>query len=109
MEENQKKAFAAAMKIGTKIVAGSDAGSPNFGPHPSIFKEMLAMQENGMPADAVIRSATSLAAEELGVKDRGVLAEGKIADIVILDANPLEDLHAFTENLHAVYKEGCLV
>ena len=109
VEENQKKAFAAAMKIGTKIVAGSDAGSPNFGPHPSIFKEMLAMQENGMPADAVIRSATSLAAEELGVKDRGVLAEGKIADIVILDANPLEDLHAFTENLHAVYKEGCLV
>ena len=43
------------------------------------------------------------------MKDRGVLAEGKIADIVILDANPLEDLHAFTENLHAVYKEGCLV
>lgn len=109
VEENQKKAFAAAMKIGTKIVAGSDAGSPNFGPHPSIFKELLAMQENGMPADAVIRSATSLAAEELGVKDRGVLAEGKIADIVVLDANPLEDLHAFTENLYAVYKEGCKV
>ena len=109
VEENQKKAFAAAMKIGTKIVAGSDAGSPNFGPHPSIFKELLAMQENGMPADAVIRSATSLAAEELGMKDRGVLAEGKIADIVVLDANPLEDLHAFTENLYAVYKEGCKV
>lgn len=41
VEENQKKAFAAAMKIGTKIVAGSDAGSPNFGPHPSILKSCL--------------------------------------------------------------------
>ncbi|MGN0987629.1 MAG: amidohydrolase family protein [Otoolea sp.] len=109
VEENQKKAFAAAMKIGTKIVAGSDAGSPNFGPHPSIFKEMIAMEENGMPAEKVIRSATLTAAEELGVKDRGILAAGKIADIVVLDANPLENLHAFTENLSAVYKEGCLV
>ncbi len=107
--ENQKKAFAAAMKIGTKIVAGSDAGSPNFGPHPSIFKEMLAMNEFGMPTDEVIRSATLTAAEELGVLDRGVLEAGKIADIVILDANPLENLNAFTENLHSVYKEGILV
>ena len=49
------------------------------------------------------------AAEELGVKDRGVLEEGKIADIVVLDANPLVDLHAFTEHLSAVYKEGLLV
>lgn len=107
--ENQKKAFAAAMKIGTKIVAGSDAGSPNFGPHPSILKELVAMNEFGMPADAVIRSATLVAAEELGVQDRGVLEAGKIADIVILDANPLEDLHAFTEGLNSVYKEGTLV
>ena len=65
------------MKIGTKIVAGSDAGSPNFGPHPSIFKELVAMQENGMSAAQVIRCATLAAAEELGVKDRGVLEEGK--------------------------------
>lgn len=107
--ENQKKAFAAAIKIGTKIVAGSDAGSPNFGPHPSILKELVAMHEFGMPAEAVIRSATLTPAEELGVKDRGVLEAGKIADIVVLNANPLENLHAFTESLHAVYKEGTLV
>ena len=67
------------------------------------------MQENGMSAAQVIRCATLAAAEELGVKDRGVLEEGKIADIVVLDANPLVDLHAFTEHLSAVYKEGLLV
>ena len=108
--ENQKKAFAAAMKIGTKIIAGSDAGSPNFGPHPSIFKEMYAMNDYGMPAAEVIRSATIYEAEEFGIDaKRGSLEEGKFADIVVLDKNPLEDLHAFTENLCAVYKEGILV
>lgn len=109
VRENQKKAFAAAMKIGTKIIAGSDAGSPNFGPHPSILKELVAMNESGMPADEVIRSATLNAATELGVKDRGVLEAGKIADIVILKENPLKNLHAFTESLFSVYKEGTLV
>lgn len=108
--ENQKKAFAAAMKIGTKIIAGSDAGSPNFGPHPSVFKEMYAMNDYGMPAAEVIRCATIYEAEEFGIAEkRGSLEEGKLADIIVLDKNPLDDLHAFTENLCAVYKEGILV
>lgn len=108
--ENQKKAFADAMKIGTKIIAGSDAGSPNFGPHPSVYKEMYAMNDYGMPADEVIRCATIYEAEEFGIaQKRGSLDEGKLADIIVLDKNPLEDLHAFTENLCAVYKEGILV
>lgn len=108
--ENQKKAFAAAMKIGTKIIAGSDAGSPNFGPHPSVFKEMYAMNDYGMPAAEVIRCATIYAAEEFGIADkRGSLEAGKLADILVLDQNPLEDLHAFTEHLNSVYKEGSLI
>ncbi len=108
--ENQKKAFATAMKIGTKIIAGSDAGSPNFGPHPSVFKEMYAMNDYGMPAAEVIRCATIYEAEEFGIAEkRGSLEEGKLADIIVLDKNPLDDLHAFTENLCAVYKEGILV
>lgn len=107
---NQKAAFKTAMEIGTRIIVGSDAGSPNFGPHPSAYKEMFAMKDYGMSSIDVIRCATSLAAEELGIgAERGSLTVGKMADLLILGKNPLDDLHAFTESLENVYKEGVLV
>lgn len=108
--ENQRRSFQKAMKIGTKIILGSDAGSANFGPHPSAYREMFAMNDYGMPATEVIRCGTILAAEELGIAEqRGSLEVGKAADILVLDANPIEDLHAFTEHLWGVYKDGCFV
>lgn len=108
--EKQRAAFKKAMEIGTKIILGSDAGSANFGPHPSAFVEMFTMNEYGMPAGEVIRCATVYAANELGIgAERGTLAAGKKADVLVLGGNPLKDLHAFTEKLEAVYKEGHLV
>jgi imidazolonepropionase-like amidohydrolase len=106
--ENQRKTFAAAMDIGVSIALGTDAGSPGFGPHPSVQKEMLVMEEYGMERLEVVRSATSSAAEILGRGDLGVIEEGRAADIVVLNANPLEDLRAF-DDIHAVYKRGKLV
>lgn len=52
-----------------------------------------------------LRSATVHAADLLGVDDRGILATGKLADIVAVPGNPLEDITA-TERVSFVMKGG---
>ena len=80
--ENQRKSFKKAMEIGVKIILGSDAGSANFGPHPSAYLEMFTMHEYGMPNADVIRCATIAAANELGIgtqRARSRLANWRIS------------------------------
>ena len=106
----QRNTFARARAKGVRIALGTDAGSPLFGPHPVAFKEMHMMHDYGMTREEVITSATLTAAQVLGMeKEIGSIEEGKLADLNLLSANPYEDLHAFTENLVQVYKEGELV
>lgn len=104
--EKQRATFSNAMSLGVRIALGTDSGSPNFGPQPAAFEEMLVMREYGMPNEDVLRSATITAAEVLGLEDRiGSIAEEKDADILLLDSNPLQDLAAFSK-LSCVYKQG---
>lgn len=106
--ENQRKSFSRAIKAGVTIALGTDAGSPGFGPHPSVVKEMSVMEEYGMSRADVIRSATLNACEILDRHDIGLIEVGRKADFLILESNPLEDLRAFGK-IHSVYKRGKLV
>lgn len=106
--ENQKKTFKTAMELGVNIALGTDAGSPGYGPHPSVLKEMLVMEEYGMERSAVIQSATINAATILENDRIGLIEAGKQADLVVLENNPLEDLRAFSD-VYAVFKNGIRV
>ena len=104
MSEAARKAFQAAVAAGVPIAFGTDAGVRAL-PHGTNARELEAMVRLGMkPADA-IRSATVVAAKLLGVDDRGVIAAGKLADIIAVAGDPLQDVRTL-ERVVFVMKNG---
>ncbi|MBF9236629.1 amidohydrolase family protein [Hymenobacter sp. BT683] len=84
--------FGRAYKAGVKIAFGTDASVYRHGVNALEFGYMT---EAGMPAAEAIRSATLSAAELLGrSSDLGTLEVGKLADIIAVDGNPLQDISA---------------
>ena len=93
---------------GAAIILGCDTGLED---HPFGYaeqKELELMVQAGMSPSQVIVAATSRAAEFLGVTDTGTLAPGKRADLLVLDANPLEDIRN-TRRISAIYLAGAAV
>jgi imidazolonepropionase-like amidohydrolase len=77
---------------GITIVMGTDAGNIGTLHGPSVFREMALMQEAGLTPLQVLRSATTNGALAMGNKDLGAIAPGRLADLVLLDADPLGDI-----------------
>lgn len=87
------KLIAAFAKQGVPIVAGTDALVPGVVPGFSLHDELAALAQAGLSNRQVLESATRLPAEWLGtVDDRGVIAVGKRADLLLLEGNPLQDI-----------------
>jgi imidazolonepropionase-like amidohydrolase len=74
---------------GIPIAMGTDAGNPLTLHGASVFREMEAMGEAGMTPMEVLVAATRTAARTMGRADIGTLEPGKLADLVVLDADPL--------------------
>ncbi|MFN8456268.1 MAG: amidohydrolase family protein [Anaerolineae bacterium] len=96
-----------AAKAGVTIVFGTDAGSPAVG-HEVIAPEMKFMVKLGVVAGnyGAIRSATSVAARLSKLDSKlGTLSAGKLADVVVVEGNPLEDLDALNR-IKMTFREG---
>jgi imidazolonepropionase-like amidohydrolase len=92
-----------ALKYGVPIALGTDAG---VGPHGANGHEFKLMVDAGMTPMQSLVAGTSGAAKLLGWQDRlGTLAAGKLADVVAVPGNPLEDITA-TERVSFVMKNG---
>ena len=95
--------FAKAYKAGVKIAFGTDAG---VFAHGKNWMEFVYMKEAGMPVLEAIRAATLSAAELLGVTDQlGSIEKGKLADIIAVDGNPVDDVNVMGK-VNFVMKEG---
>jgi imidazolonepropionase-like amidohydrolase len=93
---------------GIPVVMGTDAGNIGTLHGPSVFREMQLMTEAGLTPLQVLRSATVNGAKAMRMDhDAGTLAPGKLADLVILDADPLADVQNLSR-IHRVIKDGQL-
>ena len=102
--ENLRKVWDA----GIPVVMGTDAGNIGTLHGPSVFREMQIMVEAGLTPLQVLRSATVNGAKAMRMeRDTGTLAAGKLADLVILDADPLADVQNLSR-IHRVIKDGQL-
>lgn len=78
---------------GISVVMGTDAGNIGTLHGPSIFREMDYMVQAGLTPLQVLRAATYNGAKAMRMEaDVGSLQDGRLADLVILDANPLDDV-----------------
>lgn len=88
---------------GMRIALGTDGNTP-WAPHA----EMADMVASGMTPSQVIVAATRNSADLLRLSDTGTLENGKSADFIVLDANPLDDI-TNTRRISAVYLRGAAV
>ena len=96
--------FHRAMKAGVKIAFGTDAGGFDWKVNPA--KEFSSMVKFGMTPAQALKSATSSAAELLGMSDQvGTIEVGKFADIVAVPGDPLADVSVM-ESVNFVMKGG---
>lgn len=95
-------------EAGGTVATATDAGNPLTLHGPSIYSEMEAMQEAEIsPPDIVVMSTRNGARAMGRLDDFGTLEAGKIADLIVLEANPNEDVAAFRTLTH-VMRAGVL-
>jgi imidazolonepropionase-like amidohydrolase len=88
-----RDAFRRALRAGVSIASGTDAGTP-FNPHGGAPVEIVRMVEWGMTPLRAMQAATSVAAELLRLPGVGTIEPGKAADLLLLDADPIEEIGA---------------
>lgn len=99
IQDNFRRAYMKGVPIGF----GTDAA---VFPHGDNWKELVYMNEAGMPAIEAIMAATSVNAKILRMEDQiGAIKEGLSADIIAVEGDPLKDLEVF-ENVLFVMKSG---
>lgn len=94
---------------GVAIAVGTDAGNPGTLHGPSIYREMELLQEAGLAPMDVLVAATKIGARAMGRDgELGTVEQGKVADLLLIDADPTEDI-ANARRVRWVMKGGVIV
>ncbi len=90
---------------GVNLLAGTDIASRSLYPGFSLHEELALLVEAGLPPMSALQAATRNPAAFLKLDHLGTVEQGKTADLVLLDASPLEDIRNTTK-IHAVIVNG---
>jgi imidazolonepropionase-like amidohydrolase len=105
MLQNVKRVWDA----GITVAMGTDAGNIGALHGPSVFREMELRVQAGLTPLQVLRSATVNGARMMGLeRSAGTISPGRLADLVVLDADPLADI-GNASRVHRVVKDGRVV
>ena len=97
--------FRQLRESGVTIVVGTDSGIPLNFHFDSTWRELKTMVDMGMAPMDAIRAATYWPAQLLKQANLGTIAEGKLADIIVVDGDPLTDMTSLRNIVHVV-KDG---
>ena len=97
--------FRQLREAGVTMVVGTDSGIPLNFHFDSTWRELKTMVDLGMPPMEAIRAATYWPAQMLKQPDLGTIAPGKLADVIVVDGDPLTDMTALRHVVHVV-KDG---
>ena len=97
--------FRVALELGVPIAMGTDAATP-FNRHGENAEELELMVLLGMSPVAAIAAASGVAARALGRDDIGVLEPGRLADLVVWDGAPHDDVRVLQRAAHTVFLGG---
>jgi imidazolonepropionase-like amidohydrolase len=101
-----RQSLALILSEGVDIMLGTDAGAVPYHPYGYTgHRELEIYVRLGMTPMQALQAGTSVAARHLGLTDMGALAPGYSADLIILSANPLDDIRN-TRSIDSVYLRG---
>ena len=106
--ESQTESFQKAVKAGVKMALGTDLGS--FG-HGQNAGELEYLVEAGLTPMQAIVMGTKMGAQCMGLGDQvGILKEGMLADLLVVEKNPLDDVTVLKDqaNLRLIMKDGLI-
>lgn len=93
-------------ELGGTVVAGSDTPAiPGIFPGMSLHRELELFVESGFTPLEALQAATVKAAESIGLHDIGLIETGRLANLVLLNENPLEDI-SNTQKIAYIVKGG---
>ncbi len=111
-EEVVKRSFEAVGRMnvaGVRFLAGTDSAAPNVFPGSSLHEDLSFLVQAGLTPMQAVQAATKNSAEFLEkLQTQGTVEQGKFADLLLLDTNPLDDIYN-TQKIRAVIVRGKLL